>query len=396
MADLREDPYPDVYIGGGFSDPVSSSSDPARSGSGPSDPARSGSGPSDPARSGSGPSDPARSGSGPASAPDTDGRPPGRLRRLRGRGDRLGPGLGRDRILSVFAVVVGLVTVCHSLVPNSPGSLGSLFETVLPWTGLAVPVLLLAALLRRSVSAVVATLLLGAVWSAMFAAPYFGGRSDAEPNLTVVTHNVGAANSDPAATARTLLAADPDLVALEEVTDEALPVYRKVLDRRLGHRVHIGTVALWSRFPITESRRVTIDPGWSRSLRAQVRGPNGPLAVYVVHLPSVRVGASGFAIARRDETLAALDRAVDQERQKKVLLLGDLNGATTDRSLAPLTSRLKPVKDEAGTGFGFSWPAAFPIARIDHILTRGVTPTDAWTLPATASDHRPVAADLKA
>ncbi|WP_434599679.1 hypothetical protein [Streptomyces sp. A5-4] len=91
-------------------------------------------------------------------------------------------------------------------------------------------------------------------------------------------------------TARTRLAADPGLVALEEVTDDALPAYRRVLDRRLTHSVHIGTVALWSRHPITASQRVTIDPSWSRSLRARVQGPHGPLAVYVVHLPSVRSG----------------------------------------------------------------------------------------------------------
>ncbi|MEU0831831.1 hypothetical protein [Streptomyces sp. NPDC005969] len=88
-------------------------------------------------------------------------------------------------------------------------------------------------------------------------------------------------------------------MALEEITDDAMPAYRKVLSRRLTHSVHIGTVALWSRYPITDSERVTIDPGWSRSLRARVQGPDGPLAVYVVHLPSVRVGASGFTIARR-------------------------------------------------------------------------------------------------
>ncbi|HET6859378.1 MAG TPA: endonuclease/exonuclease/phosphatase family protein, partial [Streptomyces sp.] len=120
------------------------------------------------------------------------------------------------------------------------------------------------------------------------------------------------------------------------------------------------------------------------------------LAVYVVHLPSVRVGPSGFAIGRRDQALAALDLALGRERQKKVVLLGDLNGSTADRTFAPLTSRLKSVADEAGTGLGLSWPAAFPIARVDHILTRGVVPTDAWTLPATGSDHRPVAAKLKA
>ncbi|MFB7951238.1 endonuclease/exonuclease/phosphatase family protein [Streptomyces sp. NPDC056045] len=301
-----------------------------------------------------------------------------------------------DRLLGVVAVVTGLVLVCHSLVPNTPGNLGSLLETVLPWTGLAVPALLLAALVRRSVPAVVAALLLGAVWSALFASLFLDGSGGGGPNLTVVTHNVNADNPDPAATVRTLLAADPDLVALEEITDEALPAYRGPLDRRLPHSVHIGTVALWSRYPITESRRVTIDPGWSRSLRALVQGPKGPLAVYVVHLPSVRVGASGFTTGRRDETLGALVRALDDERRKKVLLLGDLNGATTDRGLEPLTSRLASVEGSGGTGFGFSWPAAFPVTRVDHILTRGVTPTDAWTLPATGSDHRPVAAGLRA
>ncbi|MFJ2899418.1 endonuclease/exonuclease/phosphatase family protein [Streptomyces sp. NPDC087218] len=368
MADLREDPYPDVYIGGGFSDP-----------SEPPSPAE----PSEP--TGPGPS---------MSSPAAPGRYFPRFPYFHHFPKRRG-----DRLLGVVAVVTGLVLVCHSLVPNTPGNLGSLLETVLPWTGLAVPVLLLAALVRRSVPAVVAALLLGAVWSALFASLFLGGsggNGGGGPELTVVTHNVNADNPDPAATARTLLAADPDLVALEEVTDEALPAYRESLDRRLPHSVHIGTVALWSRYPIAESRRVTIDPGWSRSLRALVQGPKGPLAVYVVHLPSVRVGAAGFTTGRRDETLGALVRALDEERQQKVLLLGDLNGATTDRRLEPLTSRLASVEGSGGTGFGFSWPAAFPVTRIDHILTRGLTPTDAWTLPSTGSDHRPVAAGIGA
>ncbi|WP_326630089.1 MULTISPECIES: endonuclease/exonuclease/phosphatase family protein [unclassified Streptomyces] len=367
MPNLHEDPYPDVYIGGGFSDPARIP---------PTD---------------SGPEQQAAPEAAPVPDEQADDRP-GHMSDRHGRGY----GWRKGRLPTALAVMTGIVLAGHSLVPNSVGNPGSLLETLLPWTGLAVPVLLLAALLRRSVPAGVAALLVAAVWAAMFGQLFLGGRPDAEPDLTVVTHNVGAANPDPAGTARTLLAADPDLVALEEITDDAMPAYRRVLGRRLTHSVHIGTVALWSRYPITDSERVTIDPGWSRSLRARVQGPGGPLAVYVVHLPSVRVGASGFTIARRDQVLTALDHAVDQERQKKVLLMGDLNGATTDRGLASLNSRLTSVQDEAGTGFGFSWPAAFPVARIDHILTRGVTPTEAWTLPATGSDHRPVAARLKA
>ncbi|MFD8823199.1 endonuclease/exonuclease/phosphatase family protein [Streptomyces sp. NPDC059605] len=392
MADLREDPYPDVYIGGGFSDPSEpiDLSEPIAP-SEPIDPsdliapepvAPEPAGPSGPA----GPDLVAPGLTGPGTAMSSPTGPARYFPKRRG-----------DRLLGVVAVVTGLVLVCHSLVPNTPGNLGSLLETVLPWTGLAVPALLLAALIRRSVPAVVAALLLGAVWSALFASLFLDGSDgNGGPNLTVVTHNVNADNPDPTATVRTLLASDPDLVALEEITDEDLPAYRKSLDRRLPHSVHIGTVALWSRYPIAESRRITIDPGWSRSLRALVQGPKGPLAVYVVHLPSVRVGASGFTTGRRDETLGALVEALDEERQKKVLLLGDLNGATTDRRLEPLTSRLTSVEGSGGTGFGFSWPAAFPLTRIDHILTRGVTPTDAWTLPSTGSDHRPVAAGIKA
>jgi vancomycin resistance protein VanJ len=85
---------------------------------------------------------------------------------------------------------------------------------------------------------------------------------------------------------------------------------------------------------------------------------------------------------------------VAAERSGRVVLLGDLNGTTDDRAFAGLTSRLHSVQDKAGDGFGFTWPAAFPVARIDQILVRGVEPESSWVLPATGSDHRPVAAAI--
>ena len=77
-----------------------------------------------------------------------------------------------------------------------------------------------------------------------------------------------------------------------------------------------------------------------------------------------------------------------------VVLLGDLNGTMNDRSLAPVTSQMRSTQGAAGDGFGFSWPAAFPMARIDQIMVRGVDPVSSWTLPKTGSDHLPVAARL--
>jgi vancomycin resistance protein VanJ len=77
-----------------------------------------------------------------------------------------------------------------------------------------------------------------------------------------------------------------------------------------------------------------------------------------------------------------------------VVLLGDLNGTTDDRAFDPLTSRLRSAQQVAGAGFGFTWPAGFPVVRIDQILVRGVEPRRAWVLPATGSDHLPVAASV--
>ncbi|MFD8528849.1 endonuclease/exonuclease/phosphatase family protein [Streptosporangium canum] len=99
----------------------------------------------------------------------------------------------------------------------------------------------------------------------------------------------------------------------------------------------------------------------------------------------------GFGSGRRDESAAALGAAIAAEKLETVILLGDLNGTLDDRGLAPVTSRMTP----AVAGAGFSWPAAFPLARIDHIMTRTATPVTIWTLPATGSDHLPIAARIK-
>ena len=72
-----------------------------------------------------------------------------------------------------------------------------------------------------------------------------------------------------------------------------------------------------------------------------MRTPRGDIAVYVAHLPSVRVGwPSGFGSGRRDESAGLLGAAIAAEKLDTVILLGDLNGTVDDRGLAPVTSRM--------------------------------------------------------
>jgi vancomycin resistance protein VanJ len=117
--------------------------------------------------------------------------------------------------------------------------------------------------------------------------------------------------------------------------------------------------------------------------------------VYVAHLGSVRVNPrAGFWTASRDIGVQAIGKAIAAERNERVVLLGDLNGTTDDRAFDHITSQLHSTQDTAGNGFGFTWPASFPIVRFDQILVRGVTPKSSWVLPATGSDHLPVAAGI--
>ncbi|TYB69996.1 endonuclease/exonuclease/phosphatase family protein [Nonomuraea sp. PA05] len=305
-----------------------------------------------------------------------------------------------------LSVLVAALLAFHSAVPNAVGNLGSLLETFLPWLGLPAVALLALASLRRSPAAIVAAIVPAVVWAVMFGAWVFPGSSPPGPAfpgapeppsvLTVLQHNVADDNATPATTANALARAGADLIALQELTLEALPVYEAALTPEHPHRIIVGTVGLWSRYPLTDSRPLDIKPkaitaDWNRGLRATVQTPAGDIAAYVAHLPSVRIRLQdGYGTAWRDESATALGAAIAEEELARIVLMGDLNGAVHDRGLSPLTSRLTPALD----GFAFTWPAAFPLARIDHIMTRDAPSTSTWTLPSTGSDHLPTAARL--
>jgi vancomycin resistance protein VanJ len=305
--------------------------------------------------------------------------------------------LSRDAVLLLVPVLLAGLLVFHSAVPNTFGRLGSLLETFLPWLASAFPVLLVAALLRRSLAGACALLLALTAWAGVFGGRLLPPSGTARDDLTVVQHNISDENPDPAAAARELAATGAGLIALQEVTEAALPTLTAALAPRYPHHAVVGTVGLWSAHPLTDVRRVDIRPqgiaaGWDRGLRATVRLPaQGEVAVYVAHLPSVRLGWDrGFRSADRDESARLLGAALAAERLERIVLLGDLNGTVEDRGLDPVLERLGPPR----SGHAFSWPASFPLARIDQVMARNATVREVRSLPATGSDHLPLAARI--
>ena len=299
----------------------------------------------------------------------------------------------RGLILAALAILLSLVMLLHSHIPNRIGNLGSLTETFLPWFGLAIPVLLVLGLVRKSATALIAVLLPTVVWLNLFGGLLLSDKTGTGGDLTVATHNVNAENPDPSGTARDVAASGADIVALEELTASAVPTYEKALASTYKYHSVQGTVGLWSKYPMSGIKAVDIKLGWTRAMRATVATPEGQIAVYVAHLPSVRVKLeAGFTARQRDTSADALGEAIAAEPLKRKILLGDLNGTMNDRSLNAVTSQMRSTQGAAGSGFGFSWPASFPMARIDQIMVQGVEPVTSWTLPKTGSDHLPIAA----
>jgi vancomycin resistance protein VanJ len=185
-----------------------------------------------------------------------------------------------------------------------------------------------------------------------------------------------------------LAAQKADLLSIEELTDKA-DCASSTLNAIYPYHVSSSSVALWSRYPLRRTEPLQLGLDWARALRTEVATPHGSIAVYVVHLPSARPDDT----AQRNRGLAELAGLLNADTAKRVLVVGDLNTATTDREFAVFAG-FQDSQQAAGTGFGFTWPAGFPITRPDHLLTRGMIALTAGTLAANGSDHLGINASL--
>src|SRR5262245_20429143 len=77
------------------------------------------------------------------------------------------PSAQRGLVIMVFALVVAVLIGAHRYVPDIAG-LGSLADTGAPWFGIAIPLLLVAAAVRRSRWAAAATALPLLIWLIAF------------------------------------------------------------------------------------------------------------------------------------------------------------------------------------------------------------------------------------
>jgi vancomycin resistance protein VanJ len=311
-----------------------------------------------------------------------------------------------------WAIVAFLIG--HRFLPDSAG-LASLLETWLPWLAVPTVILLIAAMAARSLRAVFATLVATAVWLGGYGPELFPRGDPIASNLRVVSEDVNASSVELAGVSQLAPNQHADIVALQHLPPAlAASSATQNLNAAYGYHVTQYEFGVWSRYPIADTKAVdlattTAATGGNPSLvaavphvvvgalRVTVTTPEGALVLYVVHIPQPVLGDQGFAKVR-DEAVARLVKTVSADAAPKLAVVGDINVAQTDRRFSDLTAHLglTSAQAAAGRGFGFTWPAEFPVVRLDDLLLRGGTPVHSVVLPALSGgkSHLPIEIDL--
>lgn len=289
----------------------------------------------------------------------------------------------------IFGILYAAFLLLHELLPTRMG-IALIVESVLPWTGILLALVLLMFLIRFSWLSAIGFLVPTLVWTGMFGPALLPNEDSGEADLTVATHNVGARMPQPTAAAQNIVDHDPDIVTIQELESLSGKIIHKELDSSFAHAQVLDTVGVWSKWPMSEPEEVDLGLQWPRAFATTVSTDDGDIRFYAVHMPSVRPGHESM----RNAALRRLATSVETDDAEHVIVAGDFNTASTDNNLKSLVPPLEDSRIQARGGFGFTWPARFPVTRLDHVLYRGFAATSDEVLERGSSDHRAVLAGL--
>lgn len=290
-----------------------------------------------------------------------------------------------------FLVIIGALASAtlmafHARVPDFLG-LGLLLDNAAPWMGLAVPALLLLALASRSRTSLVVLLIPILTWLFIFgpaivplswSAPQAGAAT-----LTLSSQNIKAGTGGAVQSALELADDGSDVIALQELDAGSAQRVSTALEDVYPHHFVVGTVGVWSKYPLTNSQPLELGLGWKRALSTQVDTDSGSLRLYVIHAASARPNDH----VDRDEMLRQLASVVQADPEESIIAVGDFNATSTDRAFKKISSILDEPNPDDGL-LGFTWPRSpFPVMRLDHVLVRGLEVTSNTNVEAGPSDH---------
>jgi vancomycin resistance protein VanJ len=240
--------------------------------------------------------------------------------------------------------------------------------------------------------------------------PHFRSAQDPEARtLRVMTFNVLNRNTEYKALAETILAADADLVGLQELIPANANPLEDLLAGEYPYHTplpteHILQVGLFSRYPILSARRLNL-PWRDLSWVVKVDVNSTPIKVVVVHLIPTLMGELPIQewperIAKRQKIrLRQIDLVIDEvtDEDLPVLVLCDCNFSEISIGHRTMSEVLSDTFAEVGWGLGHTiHPVGtdFRVERIDYIWhSAHFEPQWVRVLKDGMSDHNPVVAE---
>jgi len=312
-------------------------------------------------------------------------------------------------------VLLGLAWLCpNDWTSNSPAFVATWWAAFLVRTlqyhiGLLLLCILIAALVVHRWRMVICTapivlaIMLGA-WVTVIPRPRPTVSADA-PTVRVMSVNLLMINRTTQPIIDEILAADPDVLLVQEYTDHWHAAFRRasILDR-YPHAVHVTQddsfgIALYSRLPFVKPPQVDLDLGDEDvpQIRAVIDPHGRHLAIYNIHLlPPRRLD---YTIEHRRQFVDLIEML--RAETHPVILAGDFNFTeTTPQHKALHNLGLRDAHDTLGRGRGATWPVNsflryLPGLRVDHVYaSRDLTFTRFTTGTGEGSDHRPLVAEI--
>ena len=298
---------------------------------------------------------------------------------------------------------VALVALIAIAVPVSARATGyeagplAMLVAFMPWVTLLCAVPLVFACFARSwllAAMAVALTVVCVAWQI----PLFSGGEEGKASLTVASVNLRFGEADPVAVVDLVADNDIDVLALTELTPEALAALADAgLSTELPYveasaEPGFSGTGLWSRYPLSDAAELT---GFlSQQLRASIATPRGDVTVFVVH-PRAPRGSDHHVW---DRELAMLYDVL-AEADGPVIVAGDFNTTRDHASFRAIESLgYADAADQSGSGFAPTFPVGrglFPPIVIDHVLERdaGLVALSAHTFAIAKADHKALVAE---
>lgn len=231
----------------------------------------------------------------------------------------------------------------------------------------------------------------------LWTAPEVPTLSGSSERLTIVQLNVNIRHQDPSRVVEWVIAQDPDVVVLIEVTrawsTPMAALRARYANALVGMPPDGSGIAVFAKGPQRVLRLESLGDAWCPVIVLEVPQSSGPssLALIATHLRSPITPSDGAA---RNRQLSALVRRIVGGGALQKIVVGDLNITRWSPLYTQLTDVAGVRDGQEGFGLGASWPSPFgrwlgiPIDQT--LVSPGIRVVHRTVGPYLGSDHLPV------